>query len=116
MKGPYEFEFEGKTRGFLFNFMVLAILEERNGIQFDELFSHFKKGNKAPKIRLILQFFEAAAINYCDENSIPVDFKLSDIGDWIQVIGFEKAVSLMTGWLNPKTPKNSKPLLQTTEG
>lgn len=114
MKGIHEFEFEGKTRGFLFNFVTLGILEERENTPIDDIIQRFSKGSKSPKLKLVLSFFHAAAINYADEKGRQIDFTLNDVSEWVQFIGFDKATGLMSNALKSTTPKNSKPL-QTLE-
>lgn len=116
MQKQHEFEFEGKTRGFLFNFLTLGIFEESCDVPLDEVLERFSKGSKKPKITIVLKYFHAAAVNYSQEKGRAIDFTLNDVSNWVQWIGFDKAASLMASGLKITTPKNSKPLLQTAEG
>ena len=116
MKGPYEFEFEGKTRGFLFNFLTLGIFEENCDTPLDEVLERFGKNSKKPKITIVLKYFHAAAVNYSQEKGRPIDFTLNDVSEWVQYVGFDKCATLMASGLTITTPKNSNPLLKAKEG
>lgn len=109
MKGLFEFNDEGKTRGFLFNFNAFGIVEERLNLQLDEILEKLGPKNKGPKVKLIAEIFYAAAANYSDMKGQEVDFTIHDVGGWISVIGLENAAHLITEAVSVKTPKNSKP-------
>jgi len=107
MRGVFEFEIEGKKRGFHFNFMAFGVLEEMTGLDLDELIS--KLSGRGAKVKLLSQFFFAGAKNYCDSRGQEVDFTINDVSDWVTEIGFDKAFQLIAEALGTKTPKNSKP-------
>lgn len=112
MRGAFEFDYEGVKRGFYFNFNALGILEEQMGIPIDDIIEQLsnKDGVKRPKVKTLLNFFYAGAVNYCEAKEKEVDFKLHDVGDWISEIGLEQAGKLIAVALSSHTPKNSSPL------
>jgi hypothetical protein len=115
MRGVFEFDYEGKKRGFYFNFNALGILEEQMNLPVDEIISQLSDGENKnkPKVKILLEFFFAGAVNYCDAKKIEKDFTIHDVGDWISEIGLDQAGKLLMAALSSTTPKNSNPLLQT---
>lgn len=111
MRGVFEFDYEGVKRGFYFNFNALGILEEQMGIPLDDIIEQLSNNvEKKPKVKTLLNFFYAGAVNYCEAKEKAVDFKLHDVGDWISEIGLEQAGKLLMVALSSHTPKNSSPL------
>lgn len=113
MKGIFEFEFEGKQRGFYFNFNALGILEEMVDKPIDEIIEQIN--SKKPKLKLLSNFFYAGAVNYCEYKGFEKDFTVHQIGDWLSTIGLEKAGKLLREAISIQAPKNLSPL-QTAEG
>jgi hypothetical protein len=117
MRGVFEFDYEGKRRGFYFNFNALGILEEHMNAPIDDLIQQLTDGagKGKPKVKILLNFFHAGAVNYCEAKKIEQDFSIHDVGDWISEIGIDQAGKLLMQALSTTTPKNSSPL-QTAEG
>src|SRR5688572_13354402 len=109
MRGLFEFKDEGKTRGFLFNFAAFGIVEERMGIQIDDILEKLSPKNKGPKVKLLMEIFYAAAVNYAEMKGQEMDFTIHDVGGWISEVGLDKAAKLITDAVSTKTPKNSNP-------
>lgn len=109
MRGLFEFEADDKKRGFLFNFNAFAIVEERLNLQIDDILEKLSPKNKGPKVKLLMEIFYAAAINYCDYKGIEPDFGIHEVGGWVSEVGLERAGKLITEAVSTNTPKNSHP-------
>lgn len=109
MRGLFEFEIEGKQRGFLINFAAFGIWEEKNNCPLDELLARIGDP-KAPKIKLISTLFYAGAVSYCEHYEKEVDFKPADISNWLSELGIDKAGQILKESLSAVTPKNLNPL------
>lgn len=110
MRGLFEFEIEGQTRGFLFDFMAFGLLEEKLDLPLDEIIARLqpKKGEEKPKkqINFILDVFYCGAVNYANYKDLPVNFKIRDVSNWVSEIGFSKAGEMITSALSAFVPKN----------
>jgi hypothetical protein len=109
MRGLFEFDIDGKKRGFLVNFYTLGILEERLNKPIDEILDAFKTDKKGPKVKLLLEVFYAGALNYCEEKGIVPDFTINTVSEWVMQVGLDKASKIITEALSSSTPKNSSP-------
>lgn len=109
MRGLFEFEADNKKRGFLFNFNAFGIVEERLNTQIDDILVKLSPKNKGPKVKLLMEIFYAAAVNYCDYKGTEVDFTIHDVGAWVSEVGLERAGKLIEEAVSTSTPKNSRP-------
>lgn len=102
-------EINGKTIGFCFNFYAFGIVEEQLDKPLDEVLSILANPKK-PKVKIISAFFYAGAVNYCEMNDILVDFKINDVGGWLEEIGIAESMKILTDALSVVKPKNLPPL------
>lgn len=108
MKGIHEFDFDGKKRGFKFGTYAMAIAQKRSGAKgVVELLSKLQAGGG--DFMTLLDLFYGAAENYAEHKKIPVDFTMSDVSDWVDEMGFEKAALMINEMLSQYNPKNSTP-------
>jgi hypothetical protein len=109
MRGLFEFESDKKKRGFLFNFNAFGIVEERLNMQIDEILEKLSPKNKSPKVKLLMEIFYAAAVNYSEYKGAEIDFTIHDVGGWVSEVGLERAGKLIEEAVSTNTPKNSHP-------
>ena len=107
-----ERDIPGKKRGFWFNFYAFSIVEEKLGRPIDEILKDLNPEDgkpRKPTTKIICTFFYAGAVNYCEKKDQPIDFKINDMGDWIEDLGFEDAMSIISTSLKVDKPKNIQP-------
>jgi hypothetical protein len=108
MKGIFEFESGGKTHGFKFGTMALGVAEDTLGVSADQVLKRAGVyGGQRPSVMALLAIFYGAAVQYCDNKKIPIDFTKSDVSDWLDDLGVEKVTEIFSNGINQYVPKNS---------
>lgn len=111
-----EKEINGKKYGFHFNFYAWGMAEEEIGLPLDDILKVLgpdtdNKGNKIVKpsnsrLKIICSLIYIGAKNYHESKGIPIDFKVNDIGDWLEEIGFIESMKILESALKMMIPKN----------
>jgi hypothetical protein len=123
MKGIFEFEIEGKKRGFKFGTYAMAVACEYDKCVLSDILKRIgvpylvdgeKKKDKV-NIMSLLHIFYGAAVHYAEHKKQPVDFSTSDISDWVDELGLEKVNAFLNDGLNQYSPKNSTSLAEKGE-
>lgn len=114
-----EKEFKGKIIGFSFTMYAFSIVEEVLNASFDDVLMDLQDNGesgkkKKPKIKIISAIMYAGAVNYCELKNLPIEFKINDVGFWLDEWGFEESMKLITEALKVMKIKNISP--PQTEG
>lgn len=109
-RGVHEFTVQGKSVGFKFGQYAVAIACHECKCSASELFKRmgFNGGNNESDLLVLLNFFYAAAVNYCESKRMVVDFNAADVSDWIEEIGLDDCKSMLISSLTPISAKNSQ--------
>lgn len=105
MKGVFEFEVDGKKRGFKFGTYAFAVACEKEGCSINELQKRI--GDSNLNIMVLLHLFYGAAVHYAAHKKIEVDFTTSEVSDWLDELGYGKVTEILNSGLNVYQPKNS---------
>lgn len=89
--------------------MALGIAEREENTTVDVLLTRIGLNGGMPSIMALLNLFYGAAVQYCSNKNLSVDFSKSDVSDWLDEIGLEKTMQLMTQGLTQYFPKNGTP-------
>jgi hypothetical protein len=116
-KGIFEFEIEGRHRGFKFGTYAFAVACEEDNCTLDELFKRIGVGQGKPKVNLLalLNTFYGAAVAYAKGKKQDVDFAVDDVSDWLDHLGVDKVYATLSDGLTQYVPKNSPPPMETGE-
>lgn len=106
MIGNKEFDIDGVTRGFRFGTYTIKLIGDNTGVK--DIGTIFKKISEGD-IGMLLAFFHASAIHYCQHKKMEIDFQEVDVSDWMDNIGIETVNTYLRELLNQYTPKNSQP-------
>ena len=112
IRNTIEVEVGGKKIGFRTGMLAISAACTAAGCRTtEELFQ------RITSIDLIatLALYYGAAYEYADKNKLPKDFTMSDVGDWLDDLGEEKANEIAAKMLESYTPKNSNPPEQPGE-
>lgn len=125
MKGIFEFEVQGESRGFKFGTYAFSIACEKEGdIDLNTLFKrcgfiYKDKDGKAKadpaKMKSLLHLFYGAAVHYAEDNDRPTDFKVSTVSNWMDEIGKDKLMDIINKAFFSYEPKNSESLTENRE-
>lgn len=108
MKGHVKKEIYGVERNFHFGTRMFELCEE-NGISVGDLSAHFK----AKAFTTITTVVHCAALAYCELKSIEPDFKKVDISSWIDEVGLQNFMDMVTSSIKVYEPKNEEALQET---
>lgn len=127
-KGIFEYEVDGVKRGFKFGTYGIGEACEKENCTVDELFRRCgmpyvtkdKNGKDEvradrPRLKSLLHLIYGAAVHYAEDNDLPVDFKVSEVSNWLDEIGEEKVKPMLAYGLSQHIPKNLKSLAETGE-
>lgn len=127
-QGIFEYDVEGVKRGFKFGTYGISIACEKEDCAVDVLYRRCgmpyvikntdgKEEIKAdtPKLKSLLHLIYGAAVHYAEDNNLPIDFKVSHVSDWLDLIGEEKVKQMLSAGLLQYVPKNLKSLAETGE-
>ena len=125
-KGIFEFEIDGKKRGLKFGTYGLGVACEKEKCSIDVLYRRIgqpyivtkivdgkeEKEVKVDTVKLLslLHVFYGAAVHYADHTGTEIDFRPSDVSDWLDVIGLDKVNGILKEGLEQYVPKNSTSL------
>jgi len=117
MKGIFEFEVNGETRGLKFSTYALAVAcEACDNCTVDELFEKIGvSGNQRVSPMSLSKFFYGAAVAYAESKNLKVDFKVSHVSDWMDEIGVAQVNKVLIDGLKQYVPKNSNSLSEKGE-
>lgn len=108
MRNNFEFDIDGKIRGFRFGTYAIAVAQKQNGAKsIGDLFTKLQV--EGGDFITLLDLFYGAAMQYADHKKQKPDFSVSDVSDWLDEIGLEKTMELVRQMLYEYTPKNSSP-------
>lgn len=112
-KTIFEFEVSGRKRGFKFGMYAIAIACEQNKCEMDELMNKLGWGDdpvKKSKVNLLafLHLLYGGAVHYSESAGQEIDFKPTDVSDWLGEIGFVKAMGMISEAFKVHDPKNSE--------
>lgn len=111
-KAIVDIEINGKKRVFKFGTLSMAIfceLEKMSLKSFSDLFGKDENDESKLSPQNVLNLLYSAAAAYNRSQKIEVDFNSDDVADWMDEIGFDKAIILIGQGLSPYNPKNSAP-------
>lgn len=100
-----EIEVNGVSRGFKFGTYAMAITCKEEGCSVTELGE--KLQDPSNNLLTLLNFLYGAAVSYCKSKGVNPDFTASEVSDWLDEIGIDKAMSIITEGM--KQPKNDLP-------
>ncbi len=114
MRREFEVEIGGKTRGFKFGTYQMGIACHEESLLLNRTVDMVELGRRmdSGNLSTILNFLYGAAYAYCVSKKEKVDFGPIDVSEWIDEIGFDKAMQLLSDGM--RTPKN--PEAPQTEG
>lgn len=128
MKGIFEYDVDGVKRGFKFGTYGISIACEKEDCTVDVLYKrcgipYLEKdsdGNPVvkydqPKLKALLHLMYGAAAHYAEDNNLPVNFKVSNVSDWLDILGEEKIKPMLDHGLSQYVPKNSTSPAETGE-
>lgn len=109
-----EKDFKGKVIGFCFTMYAFSIVEEILNASLDDILMDlqddgFSGKKKKPKIKIISAIMYAGAANYCELKNIPIEFKINEVGFWLDEWGIEESMKLITEALKVMKIKNISP-------
>lgn len=105
-RNTVEFVVDGKTRGVRAGTMAIAIAVKECGAASTQEFY----GRLAAQDLLAVQaLFYGSAYQYAQWKGLPIDFNVTQVSEWIEDIGDEKAAELTDKLLESYVPKNSNP-------
>lgn len=108
MRKEFEVEIAGKTRGFKFGTYQMGISCQEEGLILNRPVDMVLFGKRMSEGHLIttLNILYGAAYAYCVSKKLQVDFSPIDVSDWLEEIGFEKGIAIVTeGMQTPKNPE-----------
>lgn len=116
-KGIFEFEVGDPKakRGFKFGTYAFAVACEREACSLVELLKRLGLGGDESSnvgIMSLLNTFYGAAVHYSESQNQKVDYKPSDVSDWLDEIGLDAAGDMLRGGFEQYQPKNSTSLPQ----
>jgi hypothetical protein len=106
-KGVFEFEVSGQKRGFKFGTLALGITEREEQTTLDQVFIRAGFNGDSPSVMTLLNLFYGAAVQYSEDKGEKVDFKKSNVSDWLDELGFEKVHSILADGMTPYVPKKN---------
>jgi len=112
LRNTVEFELNGKVIGFRTGMMALSVAAAECGAKTTQEF--FRR--LADQDLLACQaLFYGAAYQYAQWKGQKVDFNATQVSEWIEDVGEEKAEGLTAKLLESYIPKNSRPPHQAGE-
>jgi hypothetical protein len=123
MKGIFEFEIEGKKRGFKFGTYAFAVACDQDKSVLSDLLKKIgvpyevdgEKRADPVNIMSLLNVFYGAAVHYAKHKKQGVDFTPDEVSDWLDELGLEKVNGYLQEGLNQYSPKNSTSLAEKGE-
>ena len=119
--GIFEYEVEGVKRGFKFGTYGISIACEKEGCDVGTLYKkcgvpYLDKNEKGepvvksdmPNLKSLLHLVYGAAVHYAEDNDLPINFKVSNVSDWLDILGEEAIKPMFTHGLKQYVPKNLK--------
>lgn len=106
-KGIFEFEIEGKKIGFKFGMYAAAITQKESGSSIIDLFKVMAQGNDGGVA--LLQYFYGGAVAYATNKKLPIP-TIDEVGDWIELIGWDESLKVYSESIKTYIPKNAEPL------
>jgi hypothetical protein len=115
-----EKEISGKVRGFKCGTYTFTIIRELTGVDtvqevFRRLFPIPGAETSIENLDFINKFYFACAKHYCKSKKIEVDFEEVDVQDWIEELGADESLDVMSNLLKTYSEKNLK-APETTPG
>jgi hypothetical protein len=110
-KGIFEFEVgePKRKRGFKFGTYAFAVACEREACSLEELLIKLGLdggGRKNVSIMTLINTFYGTAVHYSESQNQKIDFKPSDVSDWIDEMGLEATDNMLRQGFEQYQPKN----------
>lgn len=118
--GIFEYEVEGVKRGFKFGTYGISIACEKEGCDVGTLYRRCgipyldknEKGEPVVKVdsanlKALLHLVYGAAVHYAEDNDLPIDFKVSHVSNWLDILGEDAIKPMFEHGLKQYVPKNS---------
>ncbi len=106
-KGIFEFEVDGKKVGFKFGMYAAAITQKESGSSIIDLFKIMAQGNDGGVA--LLQYFYGGAVSYATNKKLTIP-TIDEVGDWIEVIGWDESLKVYSESIKTYISKNAEPL------
>jgi hypothetical protein len=108
-KGIFEFEINGEKVGFKFGMYAAAITQKEAGMSIFELLKVIAKGQDGGVA--LQQYFYGGLVSYCTNKKLPIP-TLDQVGDVIEVIGFDSAMDVYAKSLESYIPKKKEKVMK----
>lgn len=119
VKNEYEFDFEGKKRGFKFGTHAISLISKKTGVKgVKEIFAKIAEEGKEGIVGDVSKaFYFCSAVSWHETKSLSaVDFNEAMVINWLEYLGIEVVDQMTLGLLESYMPKNSVPPMMEIQG